>query len=105
MFTGRVPFDDPSATSVAIQHMTQPPPPPRELLPSLPEAVEAVLLRALAKEPADRYQSGAELIAALEAALPNVAAQANVQVPIVPGGTAEVPSRPSAPSAPKPANP
>ncbi|HYF63861.1 MAG TPA: protein kinase [Herpetosiphonaceae bacterium] len=69
MLTGSVPFDDPSATSVALQHITQPPPPPRTLNPNLSEEVEKVLLKALSKAPADRYQSGAELMAALEEAL------------------------------------
>lgn len=69
MLTGRVPFDDPSSTVIAIQHLTMPPPPPRELNPDLSEAVEAVLLKALNKEPKARYQSGRELIAALSEAL------------------------------------
>lgn len=71
MLTGSVPFDDPSPTSVALQHVTLPPPSPRALNPDLGVEVESVLLQALAKSPADRYQTGAELIAALEAALLN----------------------------------
>jgi eukaryotic-like serine/threonine-protein kinase len=69
MLAGRVPFDDPSPTSLAVQHLTLPPPPPRQFNPALSEATEAVLLQALQKEPAQRYQSGAELIAALEQTL------------------------------------
>ncbi len=69
MLTGQVPFDDPSSTSVALQHMTQPPPLPRELNPQLSPPVESVLLKALAKEPEERYQTGAELLDALERAL------------------------------------
>lgn len=54
LLTGRPPFVGETA-SVLLQHITQPPPRPSELAPApLPEAVEALLLRMLAKEPADR---------------------------------------------------
>src|SRR5439155_10245172 len=56
MLTGVVPFDDPSATSVALQHVTLPPPPPRTINPALNEATEQVLLKALSKDSAERYQ-------------------------------------------------
>lgn len=69
MLTGVVPFDDPSPTAVAIQHITQEVPPPRQVNPDISEATEAVLLQALAKDPAERYQSGAELMGALAQAL------------------------------------
>src|SRR5690606_7731673 len=69
MLTGRVPFDDPSSTSLAVQHLTEPPPAPRQFNPRLNEATEAVLLRALAKKPQERYQSGWALLDALEQAL------------------------------------
>jgi serine/threonine protein kinase len=71
MLTGMVPFDDPSPTAVALQHITQPPPAPRSLNPSLNLEVETVLLKVLSKSPQDRYQSGRELITALEGALQN----------------------------------
>lgn len=71
MLTGMVPFDDPFPTAVALQHITQPPPAPRSLNPSLNTDTEAVLLKALSKSPQDRYQSGRELITALEDALEN----------------------------------
>lgn len=66
--TGVVPFDDPSPTAVALQHITQPPPAPRTINANITPEVEVVLLKALSKSPAERYQSGAELIAALEKA-------------------------------------
>ncbi|HYF66008.1 MAG TPA: protein kinase [Herpetosiphonaceae bacterium] len=65
MTTGRVPFDDPSALSVAIAHLSSPPPAPRSLRSDLPPAVEAVILRALAKEPNDRFPSAGALAHAL----------------------------------------
>jgi serine/threonine protein kinase len=79
MLTGVVPFDDPSATSLALQHLTRPPPAPRQLNPSLAEEAEAVLLKALSKSPEERYQTGAALVDALEAAL-----QAGQPVPVEP---------------------
>ena len=69
MLTGIVPFDDPSPTSVALQHITQPPPSPRQINPNLNEQVEAVLLKILSKSPAERYHSGSELMAALKKAV------------------------------------
>jgi serine/threonine-protein kinase len=69
MLTGRTPFNDPSATTVAIQHLTVPPPPPRKLNPNLSRATETVLLKALSKSPEKRYQTGAELMGALAKAL------------------------------------
>ena len=69
MLTGIVPFDDPSPTAVALQHITQPPPAPRTINPDLTTEIEAILLKALSKAPNERYQSGTDLIAALERAL------------------------------------
>src|SRR6266849_2149257 len=61
------PFEG-SMTEVMVQHLTMPPPALREKDPSLPEAVEAVVLKALAKEPADRYGSVPLFAQALEQA-------------------------------------
>jgi serine/threonine protein kinase len=69
MLTGVVPFDDPSAASLALQHLTLPPPPPREFNPDLSPETEQVLLKALSKSPAERYQTGASLIDAVERSL------------------------------------
>ena len=69
MLTGVVPFDDASPTSVALQHITQPPPTPRSINPLINTETEEVILKALSKMPADRYQSGAALMDALEDAL------------------------------------
>lgn len=69
MLTGALPFDDPSPTALAMQHLLQPPPPPRERNPDLNAAVEAVLLKALAKAPDDRFPAAQALMDALEKAL------------------------------------
>jgi serine/threonine-protein kinase len=69
LLTGRVPFDGDDPFAIAICHMTEEPPPPREWRSDLPEAVEAVVLRSLAKQPADRWSSAAEMARAFWLAL------------------------------------
>lgn len=69
MLTGATPFNDPSPASLALQHITEPPPLPRSVNPALSVEIENVLLKALEKDPADRYQTGRELMAALRGAL------------------------------------
>jgi eukaryotic-like serine/threonine-protein kinase len=66
MLTGRVPFEGDSAVAIAMKHVSENPRPPRELNPSIPPALEQVVLRALAKDPALRYQSADEMSADLE---------------------------------------
>lgn len=76
MLTGALPFDDPSPASVALQHMTRTPPPPRQLNPALNAETEQVLLKALSKAPSDRFAKCRDLIDALEQALGLAAANA-----------------------------
>ncbi|MFN8527829.1 MAG: protein kinase [Anaerolineae bacterium] len=68
MLTGKVPFDDPSAMSVALKHISDPPPPLRRYAPDIPPAVEQVVLKALEKDVKKRYSDGQSLVAALEMA-------------------------------------
>jgi hypothetical protein len=68
MLTGAVPFHDDSATALALKHLTEEPPRPRSLNPRLTAGVEAVLLRALRKQPGERYATGREMMFALERA-------------------------------------
>jgi hypothetical protein len=55
LITGHKPFDSGSQFSVLQAHVSEPPPPPRSIDPSIPAALEAVMMRALAKRPEDRY--------------------------------------------------
>lgn len=66
--TGRLPFNIKSPTDAVMKHMNEVPPQPRSFQPGLPSAVEDVILKALAKEPGDRFQSGAEFATALRRA-------------------------------------
>jgi predicted Ser/Thr protein kinase len=69
MVTGRVPFDADTPLAVILKHISAPLPLPRQVNPAIPEAVEGVVLRAMAKEPGDRYQSMVGMASALEAAM------------------------------------
>lgn len=66
LVTGRVPFDSGSEFELMRAHIEQPPPPPSALVAGLPAALEAVILGALAKDPAERYQSAEAFRADLE---------------------------------------
>src|ERR1051326_6414456 len=68
MLAGRLPFSASAPVSLLMMQAHQPPPQPRSLNAEIPPAVEAVMLKALAKKPEDRYQTAAEFVAALRAA-------------------------------------
>ncbi len=89
ILTGAPPFNDPSPASIALQHISQPPPPPRSINPELSKNVEAVLLKALEKDPHNRYQSGAKLMAALADALKSKD-EARIPLPPLPVGVPTV---------------
>ena len=59
--TGNVPFERPSAIATVFAHVNDPPPSLREALPDVPSALDAVVTRALAKDPDDRFQSAGDL--------------------------------------------
>jgi serine/threonine protein kinase len=65
MLTGKVPFGGKGCGEVMLKHMTVPAPHARTIVPTLAPAVDAVLSRALAKDPAQRFQSMDELAEAL----------------------------------------
>src|SRR5579864_3514032 len=69
MLAGQVPFDDPSAMSVALKHLNDAPPPPHLFNPELAPAIERVVLKILDKDPNSRYASGALFTQALEIAM------------------------------------
>ncbi len=65
LLTGTVPFKAKTPASLIYMHVHQPPVPPSELNPTIPEDVEAIVLRCLEKNPDERYQSPGELLADL----------------------------------------
>jgi serine/threonine-protein kinase len=81
--TGRRPFDrgDPTATLMAV--LTEDPPRPRSIDPSIPEPLEMIIQRAMAKTPSDRYQTMGELDADLA---PYDLSESEILVPMGTGG-------------------
>jgi serine/threonine-protein kinase len=67
VFTGRLPFAGESPTGALIAHVQKEPPRPRSIAPAVPADVEAVILRALEKEPGRRWQTADEIVQALSA--------------------------------------
>lgn len=66
MLTGKLPFEADSAVSVAIMQLQTDPKPLRELNPSTPEGLEEITLKAMQKNPEQRYQSAAEMLKDIE---------------------------------------
>ncbi len=66
MLTGQLPFDSDNAVSVAIMQLQTDPTPPHEINPSIPEGLEEIVLHAMEKNPAQRYQSAAEMLQDIE---------------------------------------
>lgn len=62
LLTGQPPFTGATAFEVAVQHVQKPPPPLSDLRPDLPEGVCQIVHKMLAKDPAQRYQTGRELL-------------------------------------------
>jgi serine/threonine-protein kinase len=71
LLTGRLPFEADTAMGVILKHLYDQPPRPSSLRPELPSALDAVVLRAMQKEPAERYASAGALAKALRAAWPS----------------------------------
>jgi len=66
MITGRLPFEGDTPVSVAIQHINSIPLSPKELDPTIPDALEAITMKAMAPDPNNRYSSADEMLADLE---------------------------------------
>ena len=71
MLTGRVPFDADTPVSIALKHMQEKPVEPIKLNPSIPFAVNQIIMKAMQKEPALRYQSATEMLKDMSMALKN----------------------------------
>jgi eukaryotic-like serine/threonine-protein kinase len=66
LLTGKVPFNGESPVEIAMKHLSDTPPPPSELNGEVPEELDMIVMRALAKDPARRYQSAEQMDADLE---------------------------------------
>ena len=90
MLTAALPFDARTPQQMIAAHLAKPPAPLRTKRPDIPQAVEAVVMRCLAKEPDERWQAADELLEALEA---------------LPTGSALRPALPDSPTLELPASP
>ena len=71
MLTGRVPFDADTPVSIALKHMQEKPVEPIKLNPTIPFALNQIIVKAMQKEPAARYQTATEMLKDLGLALKN----------------------------------
>jgi serine/threonine protein kinase len=83
MLTGKTPFDADTPLAILMKHLNDPLPLPRKDDPTIPESFERVVLKVLAKQPDDRYQSAAEMAQALRDAAQQagIALTDNVSLP------------------------
>jgi serine/threonine-protein kinase len=94
--TGRVPFEGATLYELLHHQVHTPPPPPRQRRPDLPPAFEAVILRALAKDPEARFSSAREMAGALIAAAADLPAAEWAEIALGAGDPARDPTaRPS----------
>lgn len=101
MVTGRVPYSAETPIAIVFKHIQDPLPSARNFVPDLPEELELVLLKALAKHPEDRYQTADEFIHAIQEAIsptsavlsaPTTTPKTIVQTPAAPPSDANLPT-------------
>jgi eukaryotic-like serine/threonine-protein kinase len=99
LVTGALPFDAEGAGEIIAMHLREPPPAPSSRMPGLPPALDALVLRCLAKDPAQRYPSARELAADLGHLLAQLTGAPSMSgVMAAPSGNfASAPSAPSVP--------
>src|SRR3954466_9292505 len=100
MLTGRVPFEGESAVAIALKHVGETPRPIRSIRLDVHPDLEAAVMRALAKDPHQRYRNADEFIAALQGARASIEAGGNGQDT---AGFAPVMAPPGPPPPPGPA--
>ncbi len=102
MLTGRVPFDDENPLTVAYRQVRDDPVPPSVIAPGMPPAMEAIVMKALAKNPANRYQTAQEFKADLLRFLEGMPVSAT---PVMPAAAAPAATAPAAATAAAPVAP
>ena len=118
LLTGRPPFTGGSAVAIAYQHVCQDPVPPSEADPEMPRWADAIVLRAMAKAPADRYQNAAQMRAGIDSALsmppgalpparllPQPQTLGAAVTPVPASQVSDGPAAPPAPAGPAPGEP
>ncbi|MGD9099849.1 MAG: protein kinase, partial [Anaerolineae bacterium] len=102
MVTGRVPFEAETPLAVLLQHVNAPLPPPRLIKPDLPEAVERVILKAMAKAPDERFQTAEDMVEALQKALADAPTKVVLPFPPAEPADATIPVQPVSVPRPEP---
>ncbi|GAA4233596.1 serine/threonine-protein kinase [Streptosporangium album] len=102
LLTGQPPFTGDSPVAIAYQHVREDPIPPSQIDPEIPKWADAIVLKAMAKDPAHRYQSAGEMRADIQRAMSGIpmdaqtmalannhgSATRTMQAPGAPGGPA-----------------
>lgn len=100
MLTGRVPYEAETPMAVVVKHITSPLPLPRSINPTISESVERVVLKALAKNPDDRFARAGELVDAIETAITHTEKEEFIPSPPAASTTDPVIPLPPAPAYP-----
>lgn len=82
MLAGKVPFEASTPLAVMMKHVSEPPPPIRDIIPGFPRLIEAVIQKALAKGPEQRYAAAGELAEALGRAVTDAEKEAETEVAV-----------------------
>lgn len=96
--TGKRPFGGESGYAIMAEHLQKQPVPPVEIAPALPPALSAVILRALAKQPDDRYQSAAQFRQDLLSVVSPEEATQIISAAASPNGASTAPAQPVPPA-------
>lgn len=96
LLTGRAPFRSDSEYEVMHAHLEMPPPSPRHFAQHIAPAIEKIILRALAKDPADRFQSALDFYAALV----DAARTGGLTLSALPSDVTPLPAQPFVPATP-----
>jgi len=100
LLVGKPPYQAETPLAVVLKHLNDPLPPPRSIKSDIPNPLERVVLKAMAKNPDDRYQTAADMEKALKVALRQIEVNApTAKVPAPASRTAQVSTPPPAPAA------
>jgi serine/threonine-protein kinase len=97
LLTGRPPFTGDSPVAIAYQHVREEPVPPSQVDHDIPQWCDAIVLKAMAKDTNDRYQSATEFRADLQRAMQGMPVAASAASTMMMGRTSVMPSTPSGP--------
>ncbi len=92
MAVGRVPFDAETPLAVVVKHIRDPLPLPSEVNPNIPDALERMILRAMHKEPAERFGSAADMVARISTVATANAGEPDSETTVLVGGVPPLPA-------------